>query len=188
MPRIHAELREQNVCVARNQIAQLMRNAGLCGISRRRGTVTIKGRSKALPAPDLLRREFTAEHPDELYVADITYVPTLAGFLFLAVVVDARTRRMVGWSMAHPLRTQLVVDVLNMALHRRRPAAVIRHSDQGSQYIPLGCGHRCKEAEVRPSMRSVGEYCDNAPCESFVATLECELIDRRLFAHAPKRN
>ena len=99
-PRIHAELREHGVCVARKRIARLMRQAGLAGVSRRKGTATTQRRAKAPPAPDLVQRDFAAERPDELYVADITYVPTWAGFLFLAVVLDACTRRVVGWSMA----------------------------------------------------------------------------------------
>ena len=180
-PRVHAELHEQDVCVARKRIARLMRKAGLTGASRRKGTVTTQRRSKAPPAPALVRRDFTAEHPDELYVADITYVPTWAGFLFLAAVLDACPRRVAGWSMAHHLRTQLVLDALNMALHQRRPTSVIHHSDQGSQYTSLAVGQRCKEAGVRPSMGSVGDCYDNVMCESFFATLECELIDRRTF-------
>ncbi len=180
-PRIHAELREQGVGVARKRIARLMQKAGISGVSRRKGTVTTQRRSKKPPAPDLVRRDFTAERPDELYVADITYVPTWAGFLFLAVVLDACTRRVVGWSMAHHLRTQLVLDALNMALHQRRPASVIHHSDQGSQYTSVAFGQRCKEAGVRPSVGSAGDCYDNALCESFFATLECELIERRSF-------
>ena len=180
-PRIHAELLEQGVGVARKRIARLMCEAGLSGVSRRKGTVTKQRRSKKPPAPDLVRRDFTAEHPDELYVADITYVPTWAGFLFLVVVVDACTRRVVGWSMAHHLRTQLVLDALNMALHQRWPDSVIHHSDRGSQYTSLAFGQRCKEAGVRPSMGSAGDGYENALCESFFATLECELIDRRTF-------
>ena len=181
VPRIHAELREQGVCTARKRIARLMRQAGLAGVSRRKGTTTTQRRAKTPPAPDLVKRDFAAERPDELYVADITYVPTWAGFMFLAVVLDACTRRVAGWSMANHLRTELVLDALNMALHQRRPASVIHHSDQGSQYTSLAFGQRCREAGVRPSMGSAGDCYDNALCESFFATLECELIDRRSF-------
>jgi putative transposase len=119
--------------------------------------------------------------PNQLWVADITYIPTWAGFLYLAVVLDTFSRRIVGWAMATHLRTELVLQALNLALWQRRPAAVIHHSDQGSQYTSLAFGQRCREAGVRPSMGSVGDCFDNAMCESFFATLECELLDRRRF-------
>lgn len=114
-------------------------------------------------------------------MADITYVPTWAGFICLSVVPDAWSRRIVGWSMGYDLKAQLVIDAMNMAIGQRRPANVIHHSDQGSQYTSVAFGLRCKEAGVRPSMGSVGDACDNAMCESFFATLECELLDRRKF-------
>ena len=116
-----------------------------------------------------------------LWVADITYIPTWAGFLYLAVVLDAFSRRIVGWSMATTLHTQVVLDALDMALGQRRPSGVIHHSDQGSQYTSIAFGKRCREAAVRPSMGSVGDAYDNAMAESFFATLECELLDRRRF-------
>jgi transposase InsO family protein len=119
--------------------------------------------------------------PDRLWVADITYVPTWAGFLYLAVVLDTLNRRIVGWSMATTLATRLVLDALNMALMTRRPRSVIHHSDQGSQYTSIEFGHRCREAGVRPAMGSVGDAYDNAMCESFFATLECELLERCRF-------
>jgi putative transposase len=123
-----------------------------------------------------------------LWVADITYIPTWAGFLYLAVVLDAFSRRIVGWSMAAHLRTTLVLDALDMALGQRRPDSVIHHSDQGSQYTSIAFGTRCRQAGVRPSMGSVGDCYDNALCESFFATLECELIDRTRFrSHAEAR-
>jgi putative transposase len=115
-------------------------------------------------------------------VADITCVPTASGFLYLAVVLDAWSRKVVGWSMANHLRTELVLDALEMAIGQRRPGGVIHHSDQGSQYTSLAFGKRCKEAGVRPSMGSVGDAYDNAMCESFFATLECELLERHRFA------
>ena len=132
-------------------------------------------------APDLVERDFTAERPNMLWVADITYIPTWAGFLYLAVALDAFSRRIVGWAMATTLHTQLVLDALNMALATRRPKDVIHHSDQGSQYTSIAFGKRCREAGVRPSMGSVGDAYDNAMAESFFATLECELLDRRRF-------
>ena len=157
-----------------------MRNAGLAGVSRRKGTVTTV-RDGARQAPDLVDRNFTADRPNMLWVADITYIPTWAGFLYLAVVLDAFSRRIVGWSMATTLHTQVVLDALDMALWQRRPSGVIHHSDQGSQYTSIEFGKRCREAGVRPSMGSVGDAYDNAMAESFFATLECELLDRRRF-------
>jgi len=130
---------------------------------------------------DTVERDFNANVPNQLWVADITYVPTWAGFLYLAVVVDAFSRRVVGWSMANHLRTELVLNALNMALSQRRPEQVIHHSDQGCQYTSIAFGKRCRETGVRPSMCSVGDCFDNGLCESFFATLECELLDRHSF-------
>jgi putative transposase len=179
-PRVHAELAAKDIRVGRKRVARLMSQAGLAGVSRRKFvTTTVKGDSRQ--APDLVDRNFSAEAPDRLWVADITYIPTWAGFLYLAVVLDAYSRRIVGWSMATTLATQLVLDALNMALVTRRPKDVIHHSDQGSQYTSIEFGHRCRDAGVRPSMGSVGDAYDNAMCESFFATLECELLDRHRF-------
>ena len=179
-PRIHAELTTKGMQVGRKRVARLMSRAGLAGVSRRKYVVTTV-KSDSRQAPDLVERNFTAEAPDLLWVADITYVPTWAGFLYLAVVLDAFSRRIVGWSMATTLATQLVLDALNMALVTRRPSGVIHHSDQGSQYTSIEFGCRCRDAGVRPSMGSVGDAYDNAMCESFFATLECELLDRCRF-------
>jgi putative transposase len=179
-PRIHVELEDKGLRVGRKRVARLMAAAGLVGASRRRFvTTTTKGDER--PAPDLVERDFTAEKPNQLWVADITYIPTGAGFLYLAVVLDAFSRRVVGWSMATSLATRLVRDALDMAITRRRPNGVIHHSDQGTQYTSLAFGQRCEEAGVRPSMGSVGDAYDNAMCESFFATLECELLARRRF-------
>ena len=129
-PRIHAELVARGHAVGRKRIARLMRRAGLRGISRRKGTRTTIRDARARAAPDLVERDFTADAPDRLWVADITYIPTWAGFLYLAVVLDAFSRRVVGWSMANHLRTRLVLDALDMALWQRRPDSVIHHSDR----------------------------------------------------------
>jgi len=176
-PRIHAELKARGYGVGRKRVARLMRVASIEGVSRRRGRRTTV-RDEQRPAPDLVERAFTADAPDRLWVSDITYVPTAAGFLFLAVVLDVWSRRIVGWSMAPHLRTELVLGALDMAILRRRPEGVIHHSDQGSQYTSVEFGRRCDQAGVRPSMGSAGDCFDNAMCESFFATLECELIDR----------
>jgi putative transposase len=158
-----------------------MRAAGLQGVSRRKGWKTTVRDRDARPAPDLVERSFTATGPDRLWVADITYIPTWSGFLFLAVVVDVWSRRVVGWAMETHLRTELVLAAFDMAVRERQPEGVIHHSDQGCQYTSLAFGKRCREAGVRPSMGSVGDCFDNAMCESFFATLECELLDRRPF-------
>jgi putative transposase len=182
-PRVHAELRAEGEKHSRKRIARLMREAGLVGASRRRGGITTTRRDRdARPAPDLVDRNFVASGPNELWVGDITFVPTASGFLYLAVVLDAWSRKIVGWAMANHLRAELVLDALEMAVGQRRPKDVIHHSDQGSQYTSLAFGKRCKEAGVRPSMGSVGDAYDNAMCESFFATLECELLHRRRFA------
>lgn len=179
-PRIHAELAGKGTYIGRKRVARLMTQAGLAGVSRRRFvTTTVKDGGRQ--APDLVERNFAAEAPDRLWVADITYIPTWAGFLYLAVVLDAYSRRIVGWSMATTLAKQLVLDALNMALAARRPRGVIHHSDQGSQYTSIEFGQHCRKAGVRPSMGSVGDAYDNAMCESFFATLECELLARHRF-------
>ncbi len=182
-PRVQAELRAGGERHGRKRVARLMRAAGLVGASRRRaGVITTKRDKEARPAPDLVDRDFTAAAANQLWVADITFVPSAAGFLYLAVVLDAWSRKVVGWSMANHLRAELVLDAMEMAIGQRRPSNVIHHSDQGSQYTSLAFGKRCREAGVRPSMGSVGDAYDNAMCESFFATLECELLDRRRFA------
>lgn len=187
-PRIHAELAAQAVRVGRKRVARLMRSTGLAGISRRKRPKTTLRAREASPAPDLVQRQFTAETPDRLWVADITYVRTRAGFLYLAVVLDVFSRRVVGWAMEPHLRTELVLHALNMALSLRHPRNVIHHSDQGAQYTAFAFEKRCREVGVRPSMGSAGSCYDNALCESFFASLECELLDRQAFkTHAEAR-
>ena len=173
-PRIHAELVARGRRVSRKRVARLMRAAQLRGVSRRKFVVTTTRAADARPAPDLVRRAFTATGPNQLWVADITYIPTGRGFLYLAVVLDVWSRRIVGWAMATHLRTALVLAALDMAVEQRQPQAVIHHSDQGCQYTALAFGARCRQAGVRPSMGSVGDCYDNALCESFFATLECD--------------
>ena len=181
VPRIHMELRDEGTRIGRKRVARLMRAAALRGVSRRKTTVTTRRNRSARPAPDLVDRQFVADKPNVLWVADITYVPTWSGFLYLAVVLDVWSRKIVGWSMTTHLRTSLVTSALNMAIAQRSPSDVIHHSDQGCQYTSFEFGKRCREAGVRPSMGSVGDCYDNAMCESFFATLECELIDRSKF-------
>jgi putative transposase len=188
-PRIHAELAAQGVQCGRKRVARLMRVAGVAGCHRRRFHTT--RRDPARPsAPDLVQRAFVAAAPNRLWVADVTSVPTQQGFLFLAVVLDACSRRIVGWSMAAHVRAELVVAALEMALQHRRPAAdVMHHSDHGSQYTAAAFQERCQRAGVRSSMGSVGDCYDNALAESFFATLECELLARtRLRTHLEARS
>ncbi len=181
LSRIHEELEAEGIRVGKKRIARLLRLAGLQGVSRRRRFKTTQKDPEARPHEDLVDRNFTAPGPNRLWVSDITFVPTWAGFLFLAVVLDAWSRKIVGWAMANHLRTELVLDALDMAIYQRRPEGVIHHSDQGSQYTSVAFGKRCREASVRPSMGSRGDAYDNAMCESFFAMLECELLDRRRF-------
>jgi putative transposase len=186
VPRVHKDLSESGLRVGRKRVARLMARAGLQGVSRRR-FVRSTVRDGSRPAPDLVDRRFVAERPDALWVADITYIPTWAGFLYLAIVLDVFSRRIVGWSMSSTLHAKLVLAALDMALAVRKPQGVIHHSDQGSQYTSLAFGQRCRKMGVRPSMGSVGDAYDNAMAESFFATLECELLARCRFetrAHA----
>jgi putative transposase len=178
VPRVYRELRENAVEVGRDRVARLMRLAGLQGISRRRFVTTTRRDEASRPSPDLVERRFQAERPNQLWVADITYIPTAAGFLYLAVVLDVFSRKVIGWAMETHLRTELVLAALEMATARRRPTDVIHHSDQGCQYTSIAFGHRCAQLGVRPSMGSVGDAYDNAMAESFFATLECELLER----------
>jgi putative transposase len=180
MPRVRAELIDQGVTVSRKRVARLMRLHSIRGISRRRGfTVTTRRDGRQRPAPDLVKRKFESDGPNQLWVADMTYVPTWAGFIYLAVVLDVWSRRVVGWAIGESMTAELVLAALNMALQQRKPESVIHHSDQGSQYTSIAFGERCKKMGVRPSMGTVGDAYDNAMAESFFASLECELIDRK---------
>jgi len=180
--RIRVELRAQGMRCARKRVARLMRQAGLAGAQRRRYRGTTRQDRTAIAAPDLVQRDFTAFGPDQLWVADITYVPTGEGWLYLATVLDAWSRRIVGWAMGDTLRTELVVDALDMAVWNRRPAGVVHHSDRGAQYTSVTFSRRCAEASVVPSMGSIGDAYDNALAEAFFATLETELLMRQTFA------
>jgi putative transposase len=180
-PRLHAELVAGGENVGKKCVARLMRKAGLVGISPRKATFTTVRDPASRPSDDLVKRDFTATGPDQLWVADITYVPTWAGFLYLAVVLDVWSRRVVGWAMSTSLKTEVVVDALDMAVTQRQPRNVVHHSDHGCQYTSIAFGMRCKEAGIRPSMGTVGDAYDNAMCESFFGTLECELLERRRF-------
>jgi len=181
-PRVHAELRALDVRCGRRRVARLMREAGLRGCMRGRRRCTTRPGERAAPAPDLVRRKFSASTPDRIWLADITYVKTDEGFLYLAFLLDAHSRRVVGWSMASHLKTELVIDALEMAVWRRKPSAgLIHHTDRGSQYTALSFGKRLEEVGIVPSMGRTGTALDNAMAESFVSTLKVELVDRHRF-------
>ncbi|HSL32805.1 MAG TPA: IS3 family transposase, partial [Candidatus Limnocylindrales bacterium] len=179
-PRVHAELAAAGTRVGRKRVARLMRTAGLVGVHRRRRVRVVPRPARPTSvAPDLVRRNFRVAGPDRLWVADITYLPTGAGFLHLAAIVDAWSRRVVGWSMAPHVRTELVLEALEAALAARRPRpGLIHHSDRGTQYTSLALGSRLAEAGIAASMGAPGTAYDNALAESFFASLETELIDR----------
>ncbi|MCA1837893.1 MAG: IS3 family transposase [Actinobacteria bacterium] len=176
-PRVHAELRALGVHCNRKRVARLMRKDGLRGCMRdRRRKHTTRQDPLAVPAPDLVERNFVATAPNRLWTADITYLPTDEGFLYLAFILDVYSRRVVGWSMANHVRSELVAAALEMAIHRRNPSAgLIHHSDRGAQYTALSFGKRLEEAGIVPSMSRVGSALDNAISESFISTLKSEI-------------
>jgi putative transposase len=165
------------------RVARLMREAGVRGIpaGRRRRGLTHR-RPGIAPHPDLVGRRFSAPEPDRLWVADFTYVPTGEGWLYLATILDCCSRRIVGWSMADHLRSEVVVSALEMATALRRPGkGLVHHSDQGSQYISLAFTRRLEEAGIAGSMGGVGSAFDNAAAESLFATIKRELVNRHRF-------
>jgi putative transposase len=180
-PRVHAELRlEDDVHVGRKRVERLMRRAGLSGqVKRRRGKTTIRVQG-IRTAPDLVERDFNPTEPNRLWAADITYIRTWEGWLYLASVMDCYSRRIVDWALAEHLRAELVVDALEMAVARRRPdAGLVHHSDQGSQYTSLIFTRRCRAVGIDVSIGSRGDCFDNAVLESFHASLKKDLIHRR---------
>lgn len=178
-PRVHAELRAIGIRCSRKRVARLMRRAKLRGCLRGRKMRATHRVALQQAAPDLVGRNFAAREPDRLWVADITYVRSGEGFVYLAFILDACSRKVVGWSMATHLRTEIVVDALQMAIARRKPApGLVHHSDRGVQYTSLSFGERLKDGGLLPSMGQVGSAYDNALAESFVATLKTELLYR----------
>lgn len=180
-PRVHAEVDERGPPASLNRVARVVREAGIQRVSPRKWTRTTLRTGKGRAGPDLVNRDFTATGPNRVWVADITYVSTWSGFLSLAIVLDVWSRRILGWSLASHLRTELVLEALDMALERRRSRGVIHHSDHGCRYTSLASGRRCDLMGVRPSLGSVGDAYDNAMAESFFGTLECRLLNRRTF-------
>lgn len=184
-PRMRAELREEHgIWISRKRTQRLMRELGLEGVSRRRKRHSTTVREPAAEsAPDLVQRQFKPAARNLLWVADIKYVQTGQGFLYLAAVQDAWSRRIVGWAMRDDLSAELVLDALGMAVHQRGSASegVIAHSDHGSQYTGVAYGRIAKLAGVALSMGTVGDPWDNAVAETFFASLETELLRRERF-------
>ena len=183
-PRLHAELRlAGGLRVGKKRVARLMRELEIQGVSRRRGRVrTTTPNKRAAPAPDLVNRDFSASRPDQTWVADITYVPTHQGWLFLAAVMDLYSRKIVGWSMRDDLEAPLVVDAISMAISRRSPKpGLVHHSDRGSQYTSIAMGRTLRDSKIMASMGSRGDPWDNASAESCISKIKNELVKRRTF-------
>jgi putative transposase len=181
-PRVHAELRARGVRVGRNRVARLMREGGLSATIRRRAPRTTDSRHDHPVAPNLLERRFAAERPDAVWLADISYVPTGEGWLYLAAIKDMATREIVGWSMADHLRADLACDALLMAIrHRQPPRGLIQHSDRGVQYASEPYQAILARHGLRCSMSRRGNCLDNAPMESFFGSLKTELVHRTTF-------
>ncbi len=179
-PRVHAALRAAGVRTSRRRVARLMRAAGLAGCHRRRRTRTTIADPAHAPAPNLVARDFAASAPDRLWLGDITYVPTGEGWLYLAVLLDAHSRRVIGWAMADHLRTALALDALAMAFRTRRATpGLVHHTDRGCQYTAAAYREALAARGVTASMSRSGNCLDNAMAESFFATLKAELVERR---------
>lgn len=181
-PRVHAELRlGEDIRCSRKRVERLMRQAGIAGIHRRKYRGCTRRDPDATPAEDRVNRQFAVDGPDRLWVMDVTEHPTDEGKVYLGVVVDAWSRRVVGWSIADHMRAELVVDAVQMAIWRRRPPTgqTIAHSDHGSQYTSWAFGRRLRAAGLLGSMGSIGDAYDNALCESFFGTLQLELLDQQ---------
>jgi putative transposase len=186
-PRIWDELHfDHNVRCSGKRVRRLMRQLGIKGAHRRRHRKTTLPNPDAAPAPDLMNRDFSANRLDQKYVGDITYIRTWEGWLYLAIIIDVFSRRVVGWALGTTLHTKLVVDAFEMAVRRRQAKGAIAHSDQGCQYTSLTYGRRIREAGLVQSMGSRADCFDNALAESFFATLECELLDREIFQTRPQ--
>ncbi len=181
-PRIHIELRETyGIRIGRKRVERLMRRAGLQGVQKRRFRCTTRPGAPERFAPDLVQRHFAADRPNALWLADVTYVGTAEGFLYVAAVLDVFSRLVVGWSMSERLGSQLVLSALRMAYAQRCPREVIHHSDHGTEYTAVAFGERCERLGIQMSMGSVGDCYDNAMMESFFSSLEAEVLDRNRF-------
>ena len=185
-PKVFAELKRAGERTSRKRVARIMRENGWAGTTRGCAKRPKGGKKRAAPqanaAPDLVRRDFGADGPNRAWFADITYVRTRQGWLYLAVVMDIWSRMIVGWSMAPRMTAELADDALRMALARRRPPeGCIHHSDHGSQYVSLLLGKTMREAGVRPSMGSIASPWDNAATESLMGLIKAECVHARTF-------
>jgi len=189
-PRVHRALREQKEQVSPKTVAKIMKTAGIQGKTRRKYRPRTTDSDHTLPiAANLLQRDFTAAAPNRKWVADITYIATAEGWLYLAVVMDLFSRMIVGWSMADHLKASLVCDALKMAVARRRPAAgLIHHSDRGVQYASDAFAQLLAEHGITASMSGKGDCYDNAAMESFFGTMKTELPDEVFAGHALARS
>jgi transposase InsO family protein len=182
-PRLHAELRDQGRSVARKRVARLMREAGLYAKRKRRRALTTRRDPSHPVAPNLLNREFTASAPNKKWVTDITYIPTMQGWLYLAVILDLYSRMVVGWSMSGNCDEQLVERALDQALARRRPkAGLLHHSDRGSQYTSQAYQACLEQSGIQSSMSRKGNCWDNAAMESFFGTLKDECVESTIYS------
>jgi putative transposase len=176
-PRIYQELKDQKVKCSENRIARLMRLRGLCAKQSKRFRSTTKRNRTHRAAPNLLKRDFKAERPDQKWLTDITYISTMEGWLYLAAVLDLYARRIVGWSMSDQMTSELTMQALEMAIQQRRPKlSLLHHSDQGSQYTAAEYQVLLKNYDIQVSMNGAGTWYDNAPMESFFGTLKSERV------------
>jgi transposase InsO family protein len=181
-PRIYRELKAQGVVCSENRVARLMKLRRLRAKQVRRYKSTTKRNKKHRAAPNLLKRDFTADRPGHKWLADITYIPTQEGWLYLAVILDLYTRRIVGWAMSIRMTSDLTLAALRMAIEQRRPTAgLIHHSDQGSQYTDQAYQALLEAHGIQASMNGVGTWYDNAPMESFFGTLKRERVHHCLY-------
>lgn len=182
-PRVWRELRDGlGMHISRKRVERLMRAAGVKGVMKRRFRATTRAGNPERFAPDLVERHFSADRPDALWLADVTYVPTAEGWLYLAAVLDVFSRNIVGWAMERYLGARLVLTALQMAYAQRHPEGVVHHSDHGGEYTAVAFSARCRELGITMSMGSVGDCFDNAMMESFFSSLEAEVLDRYRFA------
>jgi transposase InsO family protein len=181
-PRIHAELRAEGMVYNRKRIARLMRQEGIQGRRKRRKAVTTDSKHPYPVAPNLLNRQFEAQAPNEKWVADITYIPTREGWLYLAAVLDLYSRKAVGWSMSSQVTADLVEDALRMALYERQPdPGLLHHSDRGSQYASEQIRRILAANRIQVSMSRTANCYDNAVMESFFSTLKCEWVHHQVY-------
>jgi transposase InsO family protein len=181
-PRVYFELKAQGETCSENRVARLMRLRGLQARQVRRYKSTSRRNRKRPVAPNILKRDFTAERPDQKWLTDITYIPTREGWLYLAAVLDLFGRRIVGWAMSERITADLTTKALKMAIRRRLPGAgLIHHSDQGSQYTDGAYQTLLSDYGIQASMNGVGTWYDNAPMESFFGTLKSELVHHRVY-------